>query len=324
MFAVATPAVETSAMNKVARLARALDAEVELFHCIHDPDIARPGRFGSRGIEQDIRELVAQRQRQLEISAQRLRAAGLRARATVRWDYPPYEGVIRQVLRHKPDLLIAQSTRRGRIARRVLTQTDYKLIEGCPCPLLLLKTARPYTDAYVLAAVDPTHAHDKPAALDREIVDAASAVSQALGAVLHVYHACKPWRGVVKDLSELRQVPEAIQADLYAGYCERSEAAVRQIAQRQNVPRARVHVEEAEAWESLPRFANEISADIVAMGAVSRSLKAFFIAHTAERILDALECDVLILKPPGFRCPVSRQPVHRLPKRGTLRARYIW
>jgi len=324
MFAAAAPALETSAINKVARLARALDAEVELFHCIYDSDVSRPRRFGSRGIEQDIRELVAQRQRQLEISAQRLRAAGVRARATVRWDYPPYEGVIRQVLRHKPDLLIAQSTRRGRIARRVLTQTDYKLIEGCPCPLLLLKTDRPYTDSYVLAAVDPTHAHDKPAALDSEIIDAASAVSDALGAVLHVYHACRPWRSVVKDLSELRQVPEAIEADIYAGYCDRSEAAVRQIAHRQNVPAARVHIEEGDVSESLPRFANSVSADIVAMGAVSRSLKGLFIAHTAERILDVLDCDVLIVKPPGFRCPVSRQSVHRLAKRDTPRARYIW
>jgi universal stress protein E len=324
LVAVATPAVETNAMNKVARLARALDADLELFHCIYDSGISRPGRFGSRGIEQDIRELVAQRQRQLEISAQRLRAAGVRARATVRWDYPPHEGVIRQVLRHKPDLLIAQSTRRGRIARRVLTQTDYKLIEGCPCPLLLLKTDRPYSDSYVLAAVDPTHAHDKPAALDNEIIDAASAVSDALGAVLHVYHACKPWRSVVKDLSELRHVPGAIEADLYATYCARSEAAVRQIARRQKLADARVHLEEGDVAKTLPRFVSSVSADIVAMGAVSRSLKGLFIGHTAERVLDALDCDVLIVKPPGFRCPVGRQSVHRVTKRDTRRARYIF
>jgi hypothetical protein len=45
------------------------------------------------------------------------------------------------------------------------------------------------------------------------------------------------------------------------------------------------------------------------MGAVSRSYpeRALF-GYTAERVLDALDCDALIVKPKGFRCPVSRRP----------------
>ncbi len=99
---------------------------------------------------------------------------------------------------------------------------------------------------------------------------------------------------------------------------------MRQIARRQKLADARVHVEEGDVAKTLPRFASSVSADIVAMGAVSRSLKGLFIGHTAERILDVLDCDVLIVKPPGFRCPVSRQSVHRVTKRDTPRARYIF
>jgi hypothetical protein len=62
MFAVASPgAVVPSAISKVAQLASALNAELELFHCEFDPGVARPGRFGSRGMERDIREFVEQR-----------------------------------------------------------------------------------------------------------------------------------------------------------------------------------------------------------------------------------------------------------------------
>ena len=45
---------------------------------------------------------------------------------------------------------------------------------------------------------------------------------------------------------------------------------------------------------------------IVVMGAVSRSgLKRLLIGNTAERILDELRCDVLMVKPRGFK---SRTP----------------
>lgn len=41
---------------------------------------------------------------------------------------------------------------------------------------------------------------------------------------------------------------------------------------------------------------------VVVMGAISRSgLKRIFIGNTAERILDELSCDILVVKPPGFR-----------------------
>jgi universal stress protein E len=42
------------------------------------------------------------------------------------------------------------------------------------------------------------------------------------------------------------------------------------------------------------------------MGAISRSgLKRLFIGNTAERILDDLTCDVLVVKPRGFVSKVS-------------------
>jgi len=43
------------------------------------------------------------------------------------------------------------------------------------------------------------------------------------------------------------------------------------------------------------------------MGAISRSgLKGVFIGNTAERILDELSCDILVIKPPVFRNRVPR------------------
>jgi hypothetical protein len=175
MFAVASPGgVDPGTMEKTVQVSSALDAEFELFYCAFDADVARPGRFATRGAHEDIHQFVEQRHQQLEYNAQRLRAWGVRVRTSIRWDSPTYQGIVRQVLRHKPKLLIVQSTRRGRAGRLLPTHTDYKLIESCSCPLLLIKTQRPYANPSLIAAVDPEHGHNKPAALDDEILGSTS------------------------------------------------------------------------------------------------------------------------------------------------------
>jgi universal stress protein E len=326
MFAVASPGGAGPAeMGKVAALATAFDAEVELFHCIHDPGVSHPGRFGSRGPQEDIHEFVVRRREQLERNAGRLRARGVRVRTSVRWDHPAHEGIVRQVLRHKPDLLIAQSARKGRFARLVLTQTDYRLIETCPCPVLFIKTAAPYSSPVILAAVDPGRSHAKPAALDDEILEAGSAIRSALHGKLLVVHAGVPWEDAERSNAALRHVPDAVRDDVRAAYFNRMRTQVAELAQRHHIPADAVRVEETEAAELLPRVTRNESAGLVVLGFASRSrLRGALVGHTVERVLDALDCDVLVVKPPGFRTPVSRGSRDHVPVSAARAGRYVW
>lgn len=53
--------------------------------------------------------------------------------------------------------------------------------------------------------------------------------------------------------------------------------------------------------EALPRKLESLQADLLVMGAVSRSrLRELFVGSTAERVLDRLHCDVLVVKPGDF------------------------
>ncbi len=313
MFAVRSPAgLGSRELAKVAQLASGLGAGVELFHCIFDPDIARPDRLSSGGLEQDIKELVDRRRKRLEHTAGRLRALGVRVRTSVRWDYPIYEGIVRQVLRLKPSLVVAQSSVKGRTARLLLAQTDYKLIENCPCPVLFIKNGRPYTDAVIMAAVDPPRSHGKPAALDDEILETAGTISGALKGSLRVFHAGAPWDGVRAE-RDLRGLPEEVQEDVRGAHSNSIRAPVLALAGRHKVPERFVQVVEGDAAELLPGVVRHESAQIVALGAVSRSrIGRATIGHTAERLLDALECDVLVVKPPAFRTPVGRGSTHHI------------
>jgi universal stress protein E len=74
----------------------------------------------------------------------------------------------------------------------------------------------------------------------------------------------------------------------------------------------RSHLRAGNASVELPAIAEEIGAGVVVMGAVSRSgLKRLFIGSTAERVIDHLKCDVLVIKPEGFKTPVPRRPGYR-------------
>jgi universal stress protein E len=53
-------------------------------------------------------------------------------------------------------------------------------------------------------------------------------------------------------------------------------------------------------------MANKFDADVIVMGAVARNrLKRIFIGATAERTLEHLPCDLLIVKPDWFHTPVE-------------------
>jgi universal stress protein E len=327
LWAIASPGeIETrpNTAAKALQLASALGAELEIFHCIFEAGLARPGRFASQGVQLDVREIVEQCHQQLEHNAERLRGHGVKVRTSVRWDCPSFEGIVRQVLRHKADLLIAESTRKGGAARLALTQTDFKLIETCPCPLLLIKTARPYHAARVVAAVDPTHAHDKPAALDGAIVEAAQMVTAALSGELLLLHA-RTWEDIARRAMALQCTGKALQPEASQAYCESIASPMHDLAGRHGIRSDHVHVLDGAAEETVPAFAHSEHADIVAMGAVSRSLlRRIFIGHTAERLLDALDCDVLIAKLPGFRSPVSARSMHRIDRSVAREGRYVF
>jgi universal stress protein E len=325
MFSVTSPGgVGPSEMGKVVQLAAGLDAEVELFHCIFDPDVTRRGRFGTRGAQQDIQEFVDRRHEQLEHTAERFRASGVPVHTSVRWDYPIYEGIVRQVLRGKPSLLVVQSSPKSRAARLLFTQTDYKLIETCPCPVLFIKSERPYSDPIIIAAVDPGRLHGKPATLDEAVLDAADMIRVALGGRLQVFHAGAPGDYAVPMQGELRDLPEAVQEEVHGAYWRKLEGQVLALARRHDIPEKCVQVVEGDPAELLPPVASGQSAHIVVLGAVSRSrIGRALIGHTAERVLDALESDVLVVKPPDFRTSVRRESTHHVERSAAHRGRYV-
>ncbi len=105
---------------------------------------------------------------------------GLNVTSHTNVDYPPHEAIIRRALKTRADLVIVGTRTRGLTGRLLLRNTDWELIRQCPCPLLPMKSPRAYAKSVVLVAVDPFHAHSKPANLDERLLELSS-----LQAALH-------------------------------------------------------------------------------------------------------------------------------------------
>ena len=268
LFVVDTPeGFPPAVLKKVARVGIGLDAEVEVFDTTFDPTV-----FDGR----KVHEAIERRHSDLDPLVDVLQGFSARAHARVRWAHPPRHGIEDEIRDYQPDLVIIRGRKHTHLERMLFSYSDYKLIENAPCPILIIKNERPYADTRVIAAIDPMHLHDKPAQLDEAILEAAASAAAALKLPLHVYHACA----------------------LFPPMAEKARIRVNLLAEAAGVAEQRVHIEPGDPAVLLPRFVSDTPTDLLVMGAISRSwFRKALIGYTAEKVLDATDCDLLIVKP---------------------------
>jgi universal stress protein E len=293
------------ALAKAAVLARAGGGTLTLFHSFYSSAISGESLIGPDRLERDIEMAVRQRKQQLEAIAAPLVRDGLKVRIRVRWDYPVHESIVREVLREKSDLVVVESHRHTRLARIVLSNTDWQLIRVCPAPVLFVKIARPYERARILAAIDPLHAYAKPAQLDADILATAAEIARSFNGRLHAAHI---YQLATPFTSGVLMEPVPLAVNVSERQLERIRRAFMELVRPYDLPERRRHLRPGNAADEIVALAERTEAGIVVMGAISRStLKRLFVGNTAERVIDRLNCDVLVLKPAGFRTPVPRR-----------------
>lgn len=286
------------AVAKAAVLAEKFGARIELFIC--DTKAAREARVAAHLREQSKEPLVTSMKSVLESLAAPLRARGLDvATETDRAD-SLHVALIERVRKTNADLVIKDTHHHTLAQRTFLTNTDWQLIRGCAVPLLLTK-ARPWAAApRVIAAIDPGHVNDKPVLLDQCILQRAAYFARKLGGELHALHVFLPV-ALVATATSIPPMVAAVSPEAIAYEREIRFKEVAALVAEYAVNAGNIHLEMGGPAEMLPRCATQLNADIVALGAISRSgIKRVFIGSTAEDVLERLPCDALIVKTPDF------------------------
>ena len=307
ILSVVDPTAEDQpALARAAWLAAATGAALHLVICYYNEYLAGNRLFDAESLGKAREQVLGSYRKRLEKLAKPIRAEGLAVETTVTWDHPLHEAIVRHAEETGADVVFKDTHHHSAISRAILTNTDWNLIGTCGAPLWLVKPNNVPKKPVLVAAIDPMNANDKPAALDDEILDIGKAVSDATGGDLHVFHSYDP-RIAVASATANAYIPvslpfEEIEKEMRAQH----EARFREVTEYHHVPPDRTHLVSGIAHEELPELAEKLHASVVVMGAVSRNrLKRLFIGATAERTLEHLPCDLLIVKPDWFHTPVD-------------------
>jgi universal stress protein E len=282
-------------LARASAIAANTGARLVLFHAVFEPALTGEQSFDTPRIDQVRRDLLLLRSREIESHATRLRRADLKVEVLCVWDEPPHEAIIRAALDTKAGLVIAGPHARSDGPRSPwrLRHTDWQLLRLCPVPLLLARS-RPRARGIVLTALDPTHASDSKRSFDKALARTASIVAEALQFELHGVHCIAPSEALLGETT----------ATLHRRLEQERTLQLQRLLRAARADASSVQVIDGMPDVAIPECARRLGADILAIGSVSRrGLAKYVFGNTAERIVDAVEADLLIVKPPKLQLP---------------------
>ena len=275
-------------------IAARFGASVHLLGVVYDPYLAGERFSDSPDLEEARARLVANRHDELTALTNTSDAAGISTSVAAAWCYPVVDGVLQAVEDYGPDLVVAGTFHHSPLQRFGLVNTDWQLIRQLESPLLLVRAAGFAGYERVLTAVDPVHAHDKPAVLDARLIKAGQLFAATWAGELHVLHAYLSGQ-YVPFVAPGAELPPPFHGEAPETLHRR---ALDELVAGTDVGTSQVLLETGDPRQLIPATAARLGATLVVMGAVARSrVKRWLIGSTAESVLDRVDCDVLIVKP---------------------------
>lgn len=304
ILAIVDPtASEHPAVDKAAALAERWKARLELFAC--ETKESHALRYAAHLRKGGNAEFITHIRVVVDALAQPLRKRGIDVAVEIDRGDPLHTRLIEHAKRRGADLVVKDTHHHSIAKRTFITNTDWHLIRGCPAPLLLTKSKAWAPAPAILAAVDPGHVNDKPIALDQLILEWVQALRERLSGSAHAVHAYLPTVLVAEAASGVPAMMSPLTPQMIEDERKRVLKDVEALVAPYGLT-ASTKVQLGVASDVLPQVALELGAGVIVMGAISRSgLQRVFIGSTAERVLEHLPCDVLIVKPPEFSAKPS-------------------
>jgi nucleotide-binding universal stress UspA family protein len=222
--------------------------------------------------------------------------------------------IIREVLRHRLDLVIKSVEKTANIGQRLFGGTDMKLMRKCPCPVWSIKSTQQHGYREILVGLDYDPDNPENDALNLQVLEMASSLALADFSELHIVHAWHlPYEAFLRgprmgntdaEVDLMVQKEENKRRHWLSDMVEKGCAAQGEEAGRYLEPQ--LHLVKGIARRVVPGCAKEIGAELVIMGTVGRTgIPGILMGNTAEAILDQIDCSVLAIKPAGFISPVT-------------------
>lgn len=293
---------DDATLTCAATLARHHRARLTVVHVIKDlPDTMATIEVSGRPV--DVRDLIYRdRQSALRAMAKSVVGMGVRPRTRLLVGDPFIE-IIRDVLANARDLVVMTADGQRGLRHRLLGSTAGHLVRKCPVPVLVVKPGKRGPFQRIAVAVDPGGAEAPQVALNRRLLELGAAVAKREGAELHLVHA---WQLLGEAMLRGRGgLSETEVSGLLTQEAATRRSALESLVREWDSLHPRLHLLKGHPSDVVPRFVERERIDLLVMGSVSRTgIAGLIIGNTAERILDAVPCSILVAKPEGFVSPV--------------------
>jgi universal stress protein E len=271
-----------SLMGKVLVLARAFGARLELFLCDSEQAYVLAHAYDREGISAARTASTAAALRYLGGLREQAAAAGVATAIDAQCESPLYESVVRKTLHSAPDMVIKATSVEDAKQHGTANPNDWQLMRTCPVTLMLTGRRTWRKPPRFAAAVDASE--EETADVYGSVLAAGLMLAKASGAELHVVYG---------------ERASAAQA------AARSEK-LRRLCDEAGIPPERTHILSGEPERTLPLFLTAQGFDALVLGALAhRADGTTPVGTLTSALLDALDCDFVLVKPPSYRSPIG-------------------
>ncbi|MBM3997956.1 MAG: hypothetical protein FJ297_00190 [Planctomycetes bacterium] len=281
------------ALEKASDLARRNGARLVVVDIV--PDFGWSARVSRVDVDALEQALVEEKEERLEQLIAPLAREGLAVAARVLRGKSSH-AILEEVERSTIDLVVRLT--KGRHSRReaFLGTTSVRLLRFCPCDLWLVKPDSSDRYRRIVASIDAGTFEETHQRLNQRVLDLSVELAKSQCSALDIVYAWSIYgENVLRDRmneQEFEDLKAATLADQYVLLDKVLDPF--QMSSRSS----NVHLLHGDASEQIPKFISHQGADLLVLGTIGRhGISGFFVGNTAERILDAVQCAILAIKP---------------------------
>lgn len=279
IFVVIDPTTDNQAvLNRVGKLTKAACSNVHFFLSDY-PDESQIGK--SFSMKNAKLKFQKEKLKWIKELTKPIETDTVKPTYELYWNKDWHEAIPHAAVRRDSQLII-KSTFAHSKSKRVLSKTsDWMLIRRCVSPILFVNDERDWKSGKILAAVNLEAADEAHTRLNIAVMQFAKSMAQLTGMVLNVVSSVSEkvkYQDYIDDTDKAPASNEAIVGEYFG------------------IPAENVFLRSGKPKSVILDAAAETSADIVVVGTVGRSgIQGALIGNTAEKILDELSSDVLVV-----------------------------
>jgi len=226
--------------------------------------------------------------KQLDGIADRMVKKCQRVEVDLRWGTPQADELIASAHEVKADIIIAPVQKRPKFARMVFGQQELELIRQSPIPILSVRSEASIPYRKIVVCVDPVHVADPTGELDDQLVRAASKLSDAGNANVYLVSAHPNPTYYANEACSL-------PAGTFEQWKRSQVSSVERLAERHGIDFSCVRILSGEPASTVPQVVDELRADLLVIGSLSRRHRRRLVGENTSKLLDHVDCDVLTI-----------------------------